>query len=251
MTAPKLSVFLNPLNSKNKSYHIMKTSALTTVCALSLLGFASLASAQTPPTKPASAPVSAPAPAQPATKPGPVIAGVCIYSNDAVMQNADVSKAAGVRLNQINTAAEAELAPQVTALQKEGADLQALEKTTAKEKFGPMVQAFLTKRNDFADKAFIVSQELSRTEKEANRLISQVVSPILTQTYEAKGCGMLVDRSAVLFANPAMDITGEVIQRLNAAKPTIDLKRQVISEADRQKLLKLKAEQDAQQQGSQ
>ncbi|MEM9966434.1 MAG: hypothetical protein AAGC58_13925, partial [Asticcacaulis sp.] len=72
---------------------------------------------------------------------------------------------------------------------------------------------------------------------------------VLNATYEGRNCGMLIDRAAVLFANPAMDITSEVIDKLNASKVTVDIKRVVINEADRQKLLQLKAQQEAQQGG--
>ncbi|ESQ78144.1 OmpH family outer membrane protein [Asticcacaulis sp. YBE204] len=215
----------------------MKKQLLITVCGLSALVLASAASAQ------------APAAQQPQTKPGPVIAGVCVYSNEAVMANAAIAKAAATRLEQINQQAEAELGPDVTALEKERASLAAQQKTLTKEKFEPLAQAFYTKAKAFQDKAFIVNQELGRTEQQANVLIAQQVGPVLSSVYETKNCGVLVDRKAVLFANPAMDITGDVIKKLDDSKATVDIKRVVLPEADRQKLLKAKAEQDAQQQG--
>ncbi|UDF02335.1 OmpH family outer membrane protein [Asticcacaulis sp. AND118] len=221
----------------------MKKQLLITVCALSAFAMTSAALAQ----QPAAAP--APAAAQPQTKPGPVIAGVCVYSNEAVMANAAVSKAAAQRLQQINQQAEAELEPDAAALEKERAGLATQQKTLTKDKFDPLAQAFMGKVKTFQDKAFIVNQELGRTEQEANVKVAQLVAPALSSTYEAKNCGMLVDRKAVLFANPAMDITGDVIAKLDAAKATVDIKRVVLPEADRQKLLKAKAEQDAQQGG--
>jgi len=210
---------------------------------LSLMLVASVAQAQTP------APAAAPAQA-PATKPGPVIPGVCIYSNEAVMHNADVSKAAMTRLEQLSTAAEAELAPDLKTLETERESIVKQQQGGATQQtLQPLVQALSTKAQAFSDKAFIVNQELSRTEQQANAQLGQVIGPVLNTTYEARNCGMLVDRAAVLFANPAMDITGEVIDKLNASKVTVDIKRVVINEADRQKLLQLKAQQEAQQGG--
>lgn len=223
----------------------MKKQLLLTVCALSATALTSVAIAQTP----AAAPAAAPAATQPQTKPGPVIAGVCVYSNEAVMANAAVSKAAAQRLQQINQQAEAELEPDAQALEKERTGLAAQQKTLTKDKFEPLAQAFMGKVKAFQDKAFIVNQELGRTEQDANVKVAQLVAPALSATYEAKNCGMLVDRKAVLFANPAMDITGDVIQKLDTSKVAVDIKRVVLPEADRQKLLKAKAEQDAQQGG--
>lgn len=221
----------------------MKKQLLLTVFALSATALSPVAMAQTPAAAPAAAP------AQPQTKPGPVIAGVCVYSNEAVMANAAVSKAAGQRLQQINQQAEAELEPDAQALEKERTSLAAQQKTLTKDKFDPLAQAFMGKVKAFQDKAFIVNQELGRTEQDANVKVAQLVAPALSATYEAKNCGMLVDRKAVLFANPAMDITGDVIKKLDDSKVAVDIKRVVLPEADRQKLLKAKAEQDAQQGG--
>lgn len=204
---------------------------------LGVLLLASAAQAQTP---------AAPAQA-PATKPGPVIAGVCVYSNDAVLRNAEVSKAALARLEQISTAAEAELEPDIKALEAERQTIVTQQQGGATQQtLQPLVQALNTKAQAFSDKAFIVNQELSRTEQQANAQLAQVVGPILNATYEGRNCGILVDRGAVLFANPAMDITSEVIEKLNAARPTVDIKRVTLSQADRQRLLQLKAQQEAQ-----
>jgi len=214
----------------------MKKSVILAACGFSALMLASAASAQQ-------------TAAQPQTKPGPVIQGLCVYSNEAVMENAAVSKAAAQRLQQINTQAEAELDPDAQALEKERAGLAAQQKTLAKDKFEPLAQAFMTKVKAFQDKAFIVNQELGRTEQDANIKVGQLVGPALQSVYEAKNCGMLVDRKAVLFTNPAMDITAEVVKKLDDSKAAVDIKRVVIPEADRQKLLKAKAEREAQQQG--
>lgn len=221
----------------------MKKQILLTAAALCATALTSVAVAQTPAAAPA------PAPAQPQTKPGPVIAGVCVYSNEAVMANAAVSKAAAQRLQQINQQAEAELEPDAQTLEKERAGLAAQQKTLTKDKFDPLAQAFMGKVKAFQDKAFIVNQELGRTEQDANVKVAQLVAPALSATYEGKNCGMLVDRKAVLFANPAMDITADVIKKLDDSKVAVDIKRVVLPEADRQKLLKAKAEQEAQQGG--
>ena len=130
----------------------MKKQLLLTVCALSATALTSVAIAQTP----AAAPAAAPAATQPQPKPGPVIAGVCVYSNEAVMANAAVSKAADQRLQQINQQAEDEMEPDAQALEKERAGLGAQHKTLTKDKFAPLAQAFVGKLEDFQDTSFIV-----------------------------------------------------------------------------------------------
>jgi len=57
------------------------------------------------------------------------------------------------------------------------------------------------------------------------RTIAQAADPILVAVYQERGCGLLLDRSAVYISNPAMDVTDLVIQRLNASLPSISFNR--------------------------
>jgi outer membrane protein len=43
--------------------------------------------------------------------------------------------------------------------------------------------------------------------------------------YQERGCGLLLDRESVFIANPAMDVTDTVMERLNAALPTLSFNR--------------------------
>ena len=57
-------------------------------------------------------------------------------------------------------------------------------------------------------------------------MIAQELEAPLQATYQEKNCGLLVDRNAVLFANPAMDVTALVVDKLNASKKTISFDRE-------------------------
>ena len=79
--------------------------------ALAVFGIAATAFAQTAP---------APArPAAPAVAPGPIIAGVCTFSNDRAIGTSLVGKAVGARLQQLSQAADAELRAERTRLETE------------------------------------------------------------------------------------------------------------------------------------
>ena len=55
--------------------------------------------------------------------------------------------------------------------------------------------------------------------------VAQSADPILTAVYQERGCGLLLDRSAVYIVNPAMDVTDLVIQRLNVSLPSVSFNR--------------------------
>jgi outer membrane protein len=42
------------------------------------------------------------------------------------------------------------------------------------------------------------------------------MQPLIYQVYQQKGCSVLLQRTAVVIANPAMDLTPQVIAALNA-----------------------------------
>jgi outer membrane protein len=67
--------------------------------------------------------------------------------------------------------------------------------------------------------------ELQYTQQMQIRAIAQAADPILSAVYQERGCGLLVDRTAVYVYNPAMDVTDLVIQRLNTALPSLSFNR--------------------------
>jgi outer membrane protein len=42
------------------------------------------------------------------------------------------------------------------------------------------------------------------------------MEPLISQAYQQKNCSVLLQRTAVVIANPAMDITPQVVAALNA-----------------------------------
>ena len=65
-------------------------------------------------------------------------------------------------------------------------------------------------------KAQLRDREVSATEQKAVGRIGQEMEPLIRQVYQQKACSMLLQRTAVVIANPAMDITPQVIAALNA-----------------------------------
>ena len=53
--------------------------------------------------------------------------------------------------------------------------------------------------------------------------IDSVISPILTEIVNEKGAKMLLERQSLLFADPKLDVSAEVIKKLNKRLPKIDV----------------------------
>ncbi|WP_421728914.1 OmpH family outer membrane protein [Brevundimonas sp.] len=186
----------------------MKTLAIGAVAFASLVA-ASAASAQT---------------AGPANV-GPAIPGVCVYFNQQLLAQSTAGQAVQARMEQLATEVQGELAPYATAIQTEAQALQTGAASIPADQQQQRRQALQQRVGEAQQLEQTRSEELRYTLSEQRRLISEAVEPVLVAVYQEKGCGILIDRESVFIMNPAMDVTATVIQRVNAALPTLSFNR--------------------------
>jgi len=186
----------------------MKTLAIGAVAFASLVA-ASAASAQT---------------AGPANV-GPAIPGVCVYFNQQLLAQSTAGQAVQARMEQLATEVQGELAPYATAIQTEAQALQTGAASIPADQQQQRRQALQQRVQEAQQLEQTRSEELRYTLSEQRRLISEAVEPVLVAVYQEKGCGILIDRESVFIMNPAMDVTATVIQRVNAALPTLSFNR--------------------------
>lgn len=188
--------------------------------ALAVFGIAATAFAQTAP---------APArPAAPAVAPGPIIAGVCTFSNDRAIGTSLVGKAVGARLQQLSQAADAELRAERTRLETEKRALEAQRATPTmtQEQLEQRALTYNQQAAAFERKAQLRVRELQATEQKQLQRVAQELQPLILQAYAERNCGLMVDRSVIYAANPAMDVTDIVVQKLNAKITTLTFERE-------------------------
>ncbi len=188
--------------------------------ALAAFGIAATAFAQTAP---------APArPAAPSVAPGPVIAGVCTFSNDRAIGTSLVGKAVGARLQQLSQAADAELRAERTRLETEKRALEAQRATPTmtQEQLEQRALTYNQQAAAFERKAQLRVRELQATEQKQLQRVAQELQPLILQAYAERNCGLMVDRSVIYAANPAMDVTDIVVQKLNAKITTLTFERE-------------------------
>jgi Skp family chaperone for outer membrane proteins len=180
--------------------------------ALSTLALASTAFAQTP----------AAAPGTPAG--GPPIPGVCVFYRDAAIANSMVGKAMAERMKTLVTYVQAELQPEGQALQAEEKALEGMtqEQLQANQQRVGQFQARLAA---FQRKQQLRNQELQATQAEQVQNILQQADPIINSVYAERKCSLLIDRAQIYGANPEMDVTKTVVDRLNAKITTITFDR--------------------------
>jgi Skp family chaperone for outer membrane proteins len=168
---------------------------------------APLATAQTP----AAAPVLS----------GPAVPGVCLLGQEVVLATSKAGQAATARLRVLAQSAQAPLQTEGQAIQ---ADARALEADKAKltaAQVSARQQALSQRAQAYQARAQDLSRRIEATRVKAVQRISEAVQPVIAQVYQARGCGLLFSRAAVLGGNMSGDLTAAVIQGLDARMTTI------------------------------
>jgi len=219
---------------------------LLPVCAalgLALAAGPSLA-AQSP--APAGAPApstpaaSAPAPAQPAAPAapqngfgGPVIPGVCLLSREAVFAQSAVGQAATAGLKQLGQKAQAALDSERHALEVKAKALQSQQMTLTPPQVQQRQQQLQARAQALQTEAAQASREIEAARAKAMGRIEEAVQPVVVAAYQAKGCGLLISRDAILGGNMSNDLTAAVVQGLGAKMTTITIEREHLPAAER------------------
>lgn len=154
---------------------------------------------------------------------GAPIAGVCVYDNDELLARSTAGQSVQAGMQRLLTEVQGELAPyasniqtELTALQQggEAADPTGSRRTALQARAQEAQQLEQTRRS-----------ELQYTQGMQLQSIGAAAEPIVIALYQERGCSLLLNRSAIYSANPAMDITPTAIERLNTALPSLSFSR--------------------------
>jgi Skp family chaperone for outer membrane proteins len=159
---------------------------------------------------------------------GPLVAGVCLLSREALFSNAKISLAASARLKQLSDAAQVE----VDAKRKPiDADLEAFEQGAAKlpaDQREQRRQALATRLQPVQELIAQRNREIEATRAKALARISSEAQPVIALVYGQHKCGLLVDRTMVLGGNFGNDLTADVVHALDAKVATISFEREIL-----------------------
>lgn len=158
----------------------------------------------------------APAAAPPPLAQGPAIPGLCIFSFDNAIGASTVGKYVGTRLQQIGAQVNAELTGENAQLETDAKSLDARRATLDQSTFEKQAADIQVRHSALQRKAQLRERELQATEQKALVRIQQEMEPLIRQAYQTAKCSVLLNRTSVLLASPANDITPTVLTATNA-----------------------------------
>jgi Skp family chaperone for outer membrane proteins len=168
-----------------------------------------------------SAPAVAQQPAAGQPLGGPQVAGLCLLSQQAVMANAKVGVAATARLKQLAQQAQSDVDAARTPIEADAKALESQRATMKPADFQAKTQALQARLQTLQQTAQARSQQVELTRQKALEQIANAAQPVIAAMYKQHGCGLLVDRNAVLGGNMGGDLTPSVVQGLDAKMTTI------------------------------
>jgi outer membrane protein len=154
--------------------------------------------------------------AAPAMTHGPALPGVCVVSIENAIGASTVGKYVDGRIQQIVAQVNAELNGEKAAIDADAKALDARRATLDQNSLEQQAAALQVRANALQRKAQLRDREVQATEQKAVGRIGQEMEPLIRQVYQQKQCSLLLQRTAVVIANPAMDLTPLVITALNA-----------------------------------
>jgi Skp family chaperone for outer membrane proteins len=171
--------------------------------------------------------------AAPAAEPptGPAIPGMCVLSQEAVVFTSTVGKYVATRLQQLNSAAQAEITADTTSLQNDEKALEAQRTSLSQEQLQQRAGALAQRERDLERTVAVRREEMNQTAQKAQARILQEASPIFQQAVHSHNCSIVMSGTGVLVAETSMDITPTVIAGLNAKITQFEFDREHLDQA--------------------
>ncbi len=162
---------------------------------------------------------AAPAPApQQANVPAPKI---LVIDRQALLQRSKVGQDIERQVQNLTKSAEAELKGEGESLRKERQTLDQQVAILAPDVRQQKLKAFDAKAGAFQKKVQTRQIQIKYGVALAQRQVENAAGPIVQALMQERGANLLIDRQAIVFGAPGLDVTQAAIQRLDQKLPSV------------------------------
>ncbi|MEM6627133.1 MAG: OmpH family outer membrane protein [Pseudomonadota bacterium] len=159
---------------------------------------------------------------------------VVVIDQAQIMRDSRAGKDIAAKLKAIGDTMATELQPVADALSTEQQSLNAQTSTLTREALAQnqqlvtRIESFSKRAQDFEVKRQRSAVELEQTRRQAWGKFFEALGPALTQVVTDRGADVVLDRSSVVYSDKSVDVTIEVIARIDATTPTIEVVKAVL-----------------------
>lgn len=152
---------------------------------------------------------------------------VVVVDTDRIYRECTACRAAQTQLQSRVTAIQTRQQTLTTQLRTEGQSIQsAIQALAGKEPDAALrarAQAFQTKQDQANKELSTAQQNLQSIQANVLRQINARLNPVISQVMTARGANIAVDVAATLAHAPAVNVTADVLARLNGALPSVSV----------------------------
>lgn len=156
------------------------------------------------------------APAAPATPPPPALPGICAFSHDGSVAGSKLGQYIRQRMDTITKQTQAELQTTGEALNNDARTTDAARATLSQEAFEQKALDIRQRGDAFQRLQQVREREVQATAGKALQRFDTEANPLFEMAVRERNCSIVLDSDTAYFVSPTMDITGGVIQKLDA-----------------------------------
>ncbi len=160
---------------------------------------------------------------------------IAVVNIQLIMQDSTAAKSVRDQLESKQKAFQSEITKKEEQLQKEDQELGKQRSALSKDAYEEKVRAFRNKATDVQKEVQSKKAMLDGAFERALNEIQKVVTEIIVDMSKEKGFSTAIPTSQLLYADPKLDITTEVLNKLNQKLSKIDVKFDAPAAADKGK----------------
>lgn len=149
---------------------------------------------------------------------------IVVVNIQQIMRDATAAKSVREQLESKQKSFQADITKKEEELQKEDQELAKKQSVLSKEAFAEKAKAFRSKATEVQKEVQAKKALLDNAFERALNDIQKAVNEIITEMAKEKGFTLALPSSQVLYADDKMDVSKEVLDRLNKKLPKLDVK---------------------------
>ena len=149
---------------------------------------------------------------------------IAVVNIQQVMKDSTAAKSVREQLESKQKTFQTAISKKEEELQKEDQELGKQKSVLSKEEFEKKAKAFRTKATDVQKDVQNKKAMLDGAFEKSLNDIQKVVTEIIADIAKEKGFVVAVPTSQILYASTSLDISAEVLDRLNKKLPKLDVK---------------------------
>jgi outer membrane protein len=155
------------------------------------------------------------------TPSGPIV--IAIVDLQVILRDSKAATSARSAIDKQNKAYQAELGREETTLQGEGQQLEQQRAALSADEWQKKKQLFDQKVAAARQTAAARRQQMQQIEVRTFNQVQTALNATVSDVAKARGISLVMIKGAVLYSLPAFDITPEVLQKLDARLPSVQL----------------------------